>query len=311
MKEQSQRLSRCVCRLRLMSGSPLRSRPLLALLTGEAVSSLGSQMTFLALPWFVLVTTGSAARMGIVLAAELVPVALLGIPSGAVIARYGARRTMMVADLCRAPVLAAVPFLHSLGMLDFWLLLVLVALVGVFIAPSFAAQRLVLPELVGRGRDRRRPGERRLRGSAPRDGPARPGRCRAADLGLRGAGSALRRRCLVRVRVRDALAVRAPAPAEGSDGREPRRAGRGSLHPRAITCWQRRGGHRARSSTCSRRCSWPLFRCWPTRTSTATRGSRGRSSQRSGSVPSSARSSPCVSCRASTRSASVRRPSRR
>ena len=30
-----------------------------------------------------------------------------------------------------------------------WLLLVLVALVGVFIAPSFAAQRLVLPELVG------------------------------------------------------------------------------------------------------------------------------------------------------------------
>ncbi len=39
--------------------------------------------------------------------------------------------------------------LHSLGVLDFWLLLVLVALVGVFIAPSFAAQRLVLPELVG------------------------------------------------------------------------------------------------------------------------------------------------------------------
>lgn len=132
-----------------MAGSPLRSRPLVALLTGEAVSSLGSQMTFLALPWFVLVTTGSAARMGVVLAAELAPVALLGIPSGGVIARYGARRTMMVADLCRAPVLAAVPFLHSLGMLDFWVLIVLVALVGVFIAPSFAAQRLVLPELVG------------------------------------------------------------------------------------------------------------------------------------------------------------------
>ena len=132
-----------------MTGSPLRSRPLLALLAGESVSSLGSQMTFLALPWFVLVTTGSAARMGIVLAAELAPVALLGVPSGSVIARYGARRTMMVADLCRAPVLAAVPFLHSLGLLDFWLLIVLVALVGVFIAPSFAAQRLVLPELVG------------------------------------------------------------------------------------------------------------------------------------------------------------------
>ena len=132
-----------------MSKSPLRSRPLIALLAGESVSSLGSQMTFLALPWFVLVTTGSAAKMGIVLAAELLPVAILGIPSGAAIARFGARRTMMVADLCRAPVLASVPLLHSLGVLDFWLLLILVALVGVFIAPSFAAQRLVLPELVG------------------------------------------------------------------------------------------------------------------------------------------------------------------
>jgi hypothetical protein len=31
----------------------LRSRPLVALLASEAISSLGSQMTFLALPWFV------------------------------------------------------------------------------------------------------------------------------------------------------------------------------------------------------------------------------------------------------------------
>ncbi len=106
-------------------------------------------MTFLALPWFVLVTTGSATRMGLVLAVELTPVALLGIPSGAVIARFGARRTMMGADLCRAPVLASIPLLHSVGVLDFWLLLLLVALVGVFIAPTFAAQRLVLPEIVG------------------------------------------------------------------------------------------------------------------------------------------------------------------
>src|SRR6186997_1962633 len=71
--------------------SVLRSRPLVALLTAEGISSLGSQMTFLALPWFVLVTTGSAARMSIVLAAELLLVALLGIPSGTVISKIGAR----------------------------------------------------------------------------------------------------------------------------------------------------------------------------------------------------------------------------
>jgi len=129
--------------------SVLRARGIGALLASQVVSSLGSQMTFLALPWFVLATTGSPTRMSIVLAAELAPVAVLGIPSGVVIARWGARRTMLVADLARVPVIASIPLLHELGLLSFPLLLVLVALVGVFIAPYFASQALILPELVG------------------------------------------------------------------------------------------------------------------------------------------------------------------
>jgi MFS family permease len=106
-------------------------------------------MTFLALPWFVLETTGSATRMGIVLATELAPVALLGIPSGTVISRFGARRTMLVGDLSRAPLIASIPALYAAGWLSFPLLLVIAFLLGVFIAPYFASQRLVLPELVG------------------------------------------------------------------------------------------------------------------------------------------------------------------
>ncbi|HET7856512.1 MAG TPA: MFS transporter [Gaiellaceae bacterium] len=129
--------------------SRLRSRPLVALLTAEAVSSLGSQMTFLALPWFVLVTTGSAAKMSIVLAVELLPVALLGIPSGALISRLGARTTMVVGDAARAPLMLAIPVLHEAGLLTFPLLLVFVFALGCFLAPYFSAQRLILPELVG------------------------------------------------------------------------------------------------------------------------------------------------------------------
>jgi MFS family permease len=106
-------------------------------------------MTFLALPWFVLETTGSPTRMGVVLAVELLPVALLGIPSGTVVSRLGARNTMLVGDLCRAPLLLSIPVLHSAGVLSFGVLLALVALLGVFIAPYFASQRLVLPELLG------------------------------------------------------------------------------------------------------------------------------------------------------------------
>jgi MFS family permease len=127
----------------------LRNRPLVALLTAEAFSSLGSQMTFLALPWFVLVTTGSAAKMSIVLAVELLPVALLGIPSGALISRLGARTTMVIGDAARAPLMLAIPLLHEAGLLTFPLLLVFVFALGCFFAPYFSAQRLILPELVG------------------------------------------------------------------------------------------------------------------------------------------------------------------
>jgi len=126
-----------------------RNRSLLALLAAELVSRAGSQMTFLALPWFVLVTTGSPAKMGIVLAVELLPTALLGVPSGTLVTRIGARLTMLGADLARVPLMAALPVLHSAGMLSFPLLLVLVAAFGCFNAPYFASQRVILPELLG------------------------------------------------------------------------------------------------------------------------------------------------------------------
>jgi MFS family permease len=127
----------------------LRNRGLVPLLSAEAISSLGAQMTFLALPWFVLVTTGSAAKMSLVLAVELLPVALLGIPSGIVISKWGARKTMVVGDAARAPIMLAIPLLHEAGWLSFPVLLACVFAMGCFLAPYFSAQRLILPELVG------------------------------------------------------------------------------------------------------------------------------------------------------------------
>jgi MFS family permease len=127
----------------------IRNRPIAALLVAEAVSSIGTRLTWLALPWFVLVTTGSPTRMGFVFVAELVPMALLGVPSGAVVQRVGARQTMLACDLARAPIVAAVPVLHHAGLLTYPLILVLTAAMGVFTAPYFASQRLVLPEIVG------------------------------------------------------------------------------------------------------------------------------------------------------------------
>jgi MFS family permease len=120
-----------------------------ALVAAETISVLGTRMTYLALPWFVLVTTGSPGKMSLVLAAEILPIAILGIPSGVVVQRLGSRTTMLMCDLARAPILASIPLLHSAGVLSFGLLLGLVALLGCFMPPYFASQRTILPELVG------------------------------------------------------------------------------------------------------------------------------------------------------------------
>jgi predicted MFS family arabinose efflux permease len=120
-----------------------------ALVSAEVISVLGTRMTYLALPWFVLVTTGSAAKMTLVLAAEIAPMVVLGIPSGLLVQRIGARNTMLIADFARAPILASIPLLHALDLLTFPLLLAIVALLGCFMPPYFASQRTILPELVG------------------------------------------------------------------------------------------------------------------------------------------------------------------
>ena len=127
----------------------LRNRSLAAVMTAELVSLTGSAMTFVALPWFVLATTGSTARMGWVLAAELVPVGVFGIPSGSLIARLGAKVTMNISDAARAPLMALIPILHWTGHLSFPALLAVTFLVGCFLAPYYSSSRLILPEIVG------------------------------------------------------------------------------------------------------------------------------------------------------------------
>jgi MFS family permease len=126
-----------------------RNQSLGALMVAELVSLGGSSMTFVALPWFVLATTGSTARMGWVLAAELVPVGILGIPSGSLIARLGAMRTMNLSDAARAPLMSLIPILHWTGHLTFPALLGITFATGCFLAPYYASSRLILPEVVG------------------------------------------------------------------------------------------------------------------------------------------------------------------
>jgi len=130
-----------------MSG--VSSTQIRAVVAAEVVSSVGSSMTVVALPWFVLATTGSATKLGLVLGIGSIPFVTLPLPAGSLIARIGARQAMVIADAARLPLLAAIPALYSLDALSFPLLVVLASLTSVFLAAYMPAQRLVLAEMVG------------------------------------------------------------------------------------------------------------------------------------------------------------------
>jgi MFS family permease len=132
----------------------LRDRSILGLLAAEVISTTGAQMTWLALPWFVLVTTGSATKTTFVAAAEVIGLALLGLPGGRVLGRIGARRTMMLCDGARAPLMTIIPILHWTGGLSFEILLVVAFALGALSAPYFAAQKVIVPELLGEDEER-------------------------------------------------------------------------------------------------------------------------------------------------------------
>ena len=193
---------------------------------------MGTAMTFVALPWFVLSTTGSAPKMSVVLAVEIAPVAIFGIPSGSVVARLGARTMMLVSDALRAPLIALVPLLSWTGHLAYGLLLVLVFLIGLFSAPYIASAAVDHPGALRRRRGHGLEGVGALRHRHPaadRDRAGARGRARRVDRCARRAAD--RRRDLsVRVRRR---AGRGPRRAACSAGRRVRGHVRRAPLPRA------------------------------------------------------------------------------
>ena len=110
-----------------------------ALVGATTISNIGNNLTALAAPWFVLVTTGSAARTGVVAAAVAVATMLGGFFGGAVVDRIGFKRASIISDLASGFFVALIPTFYYLDMLSFPLLVTLV-----FLA-SLSTRRVGLP----------------------------------------------------------------------------------------------------------------------------------------------------------------------
>jgi MFS family permease len=123
-------------------------RPLYGWLAADALSVTGTRVSMIAVPLFVLETTGSPTKTGLVALAEALPMVLAKVLGGPAIDRLGPRRVAITCDVGSVAAVGAIPLLYDAGLMAFPLLLVLVAIAGALRGPGDAAKHAMVPTLV-------------------------------------------------------------------------------------------------------------------------------------------------------------------
>lgn len=115
---------------------------------GQTLSTMGDSFAFIAMPLLVLAATGSVAQMGLVTAtfggAELV----MGIFAGPIVDRVNRRKLMIVSDVIRTIVYAAIPLCWWLAGPQIWLIYVVMGVGGLFANLSGVAYITAITNLV-------------------------------------------------------------------------------------------------------------------------------------------------------------------
>ena len=121
--------------------------PLFALLGANAVSMVGNVLAMIAIPWFVLQTTGSASKTGLTAFFTALPAIIAAFFGGTIVDRLGYKRTSIISDIASAITVALVPLLYYTTGLAFWQLLALVFLGALLDAPGSTARLSLLPDV--------------------------------------------------------------------------------------------------------------------------------------------------------------------
>jgi predicted MFS family arabinose efflux permease len=130
---------------------PLRNGSFGLLWTGQLLSAIGTWLMVVAAPVFVFHLTRSARETGLVLAAEVLPMVVLGPVAGVFADRWSKRKTMVTSNIFRAGSVLLLVLFTSTDRV--WILLASVIAenaFGMFFTPAY---RGLVPFVVGRGTD--------------------------------------------------------------------------------------------------------------------------------------------------------------
>jgi MFS family permease len=125
----------------------LSNRSFALLWSGQTISRLGDSLYTIALAWWVLEKTGSAAAMGVVLICSTIPMLLLLLVGGVVVDRLPRVRLMLASDLSRGVIVSLIAFLAFQQWLELWQIFAMSALFGVVRAFFYPAYTAIIPDL--------------------------------------------------------------------------------------------------------------------------------------------------------------------
>ncbi|MEU3493714.1 MFS transporter [Kitasatospora cineracea] len=127
---------------------PLRTPSFRNLWAAQSFSLLGDGFSTVAFAWITLTLTHSSLALGVVLACQAVPRALLTLLGGALSDRVSARHLMMFSSLLRCALMAGVAAAGFTHLLNLWMLFAAAALFGAVDAFFQPARSSVLPSVV-------------------------------------------------------------------------------------------------------------------------------------------------------------------
>ncbi|MEZ4612070.1 MAG: MFS transporter, partial [Caldilineaceae bacterium] len=126
----------------------LRDHNFRLLWLGEAISMLGDQAYFVALPWLVLQISGDPLAMGTVLALAGVPRAIFMLLGGALTDRLSPRAIMLASNLLRMVLVATMAALVFTQSLALWMIYGFALVFGLIDAFFWPASIAIVPQLL-------------------------------------------------------------------------------------------------------------------------------------------------------------------
>ncbi|MDX1417356.1 MAG: MFS transporter [Candidatus Promineifilaceae bacterium] len=120
-----------------------RNRSFTRLWLAQLISTIGDAFTMIAAGIYIFRLTGSTLQVGLMLIATSVPTMLLGLVAGVFVDRFDRKKIMVYADLARALLVFAIPFLLPYNNIWLYIIVMLISSIGTFFHPAFDS---VVPE---------------------------------------------------------------------------------------------------------------------------------------------------------------------